>query len=203
MAGMLLVAQKIFNILIVFFALIFLPKPSNIWAKSSYVGKGVIVSSRLNVRLEPGTGSSIIKVLRRGNEVQLLSYEDGWLKISHNEKVGYVRNQEKYIRVTKLPEEKGEKDNKNQKIRSGSEEIRLKLRKHRAEVRAFSKEESKIISGLNELELALNEKTKRVNAIRLNLSEVEKKIKNASEKSAVLLKEINQTEKYIGKRLSA
>jgi len=200
---MLSVTQKIFNILIVLFALVFLQKPLNIWAGSSSAGKGVIVSSSLNVRLEPDIDSGIIKVLGRGNEVQILSYENEWLKISHQEKVGYVRNQEKYIRVTKPLDEKGTKDDETQEIKSSSEDIRLKLRKHQAEVKAFSEEELKTISGLSEFDLALNEKTQRVHAIRLNLSEVEKKMKSASEKSAVLLKEINQTERYIAKRLSA
>jgi septal ring factor EnvC (AmiA/AmiB activator) len=145
MAGMLSVTQKIFNILIVLFALVFLQKPLNIWAESISAGKGVIVSSSLDVR----------------------------------------------------------KDDETQEIKSSSEDIRLKLRKHQAEVKAYSEEELKVISGLNEFDLALNEKTQRVHAIRLNLSEVEKKMKSASEKSAVLLKEINQTERYIAKRLSA
>jgi len=88
-------------------------------------------------------------------------------------------------------------------VAGGSEKRRLKIQKHQAEVKAFSEEESKIVSRLNELDQDLNEKTKRVREIRIDLSETEQKVKSASERSEVLSREIDASEKYIAERLSA
>ena len=44
----------------------------------------------LNVRSGPSTTYSIIDTLKQNDEVKVISIEDGWAKIKHNDEIGYV-----------------------------------------------------------------------------------------------------------------
>ena len=47
----------------------------------------------LNVRSGPSTTYSIIDTLKQNDEVKVISIEDGWAKIKHNDEIGYVSAQ--------------------------------------------------------------------------------------------------------------
>ncbi|MGN1032885.1 MAG: SH3 domain-containing protein, partial [Intestinibacter sp.] len=73
------------------------------WASSKYIDliqnktttiKKVSVSS-LNMRTGPSTSYKIITSLSKGQEVEVISVDDGWAKIKYNSKIGYVSN--KYL----------------------------------------------------------------------------------------------------------
>lgn len=70
------------------------------WVSSKYIDvieketttiKQVSVSS-LNMRTGPSTSYKIITVLNKGDEVEVISIENGWAKIKYNSKTGYVSN---------------------------------------------------------------------------------------------------------------
>uniref|UniRef100_UPI003AB77C54 SH3 domain-containing protein n=1 Tax=Intestinibacter sp. TaxID=1965304 RepID=UPI003AB77C54 len=47
-------------------------------------------ATTLNVRSGPSTTYSIIDTLKQNDEVKVISIEDGWAKIKHNDEIGYV-----------------------------------------------------------------------------------------------------------------
>ncbi|MGL5616214.1 MAG: SH3 domain-containing protein [Sarcina sp.] len=57
----------------------------------------VTVSSTLNVRAGAGTNQRVIGTLKNGAKVNIISEENGWYKISHNNGTGYVSK--KYIKI--------------------------------------------------------------------------------------------------------
>ena len=50
-------------------------------------------ATTLNVRSGPSTAYSIIDTLKQNDEVKVISIEDGWAKIKHNDEIGYVSAQ--------------------------------------------------------------------------------------------------------------
>ena len=54
----------------------------------------------LNVRSGPSTTYSIIDTLKQNDEVKVISIEDGWAKIKHNDEIGYVSAE--YLSATTL-----------------------------------------------------------------------------------------------------
>ena len=50
-------------------------------------------ATTLNVRSGPSTTYSIIDTLKQNDEVKVISIEDGWAKIKHNDEIGYVSAQ--------------------------------------------------------------------------------------------------------------
>jgi septal ring factor EnvC (AmiA/AmiB activator) len=200
---MLSLIKTIFKILILISCLFVWSETSAIDAMSPSVGKGVIASSSLNVRFGPGRTQRVIQVLHRGNEVQVLSYHDGWVKISYKEKVGYIRNRKKYIRIVHSPVVPLKTKNRIRKAKAESKDINFEIQKHQAQVQDFSEDETSIINGLDDLDLALNRNSAKVRKIRSDLSRLEEKTKLITSKSLKLMKQITVTEEYIAKRLSA
>jgi hypothetical protein len=64
-----------------------------------------IATSDLNIRTGAGTSYSVISVLHKGDEVELLSKEDSWCKIKYLGQTGYVSS--KYLKFSRtIPDEK-------------------------------------------------------------------------------------------------
>ena len=81
----------------------------NGWASSKYIQTSqnttttkVVSVSSLNMRSGPSTSYSIIEVLTKDTQVEVISVEDGWAKIKYNSKTGYVSNQ--YLSDKKVEE---------------------------------------------------------------------------------------------------
>ena len=49
-----------------------------------------VSTETLNLRKEPSTSSAIIELLSDGEEIEVVSEENGWCKIKHGDNVGYV-----------------------------------------------------------------------------------------------------------------
>ena len=68
---------------------------------------GIITADRLNVRKATDRTKGIIKILRRGTYVEVLGRLDGWLKISHEGDLGYIRHRDRYVRILEQAMDKG------------------------------------------------------------------------------------------------
>ena len=80
------------------------------WVSSKYVEVQntttikYVSASSLNMRKGPSTSYSVITTLTKGEEVEVISEENGWAKINHNSKIGYVSSKylsdEKPVKIT-------------------------------------------------------------------------------------------------------
>ena len=80
------------------------------WVSSKYVEVQntttikYVSASSLNMRKGPSTSYSVITTLTKGEEVEVISEENGWAKINHNSKTGYVSSKylsdEKPVKIT-------------------------------------------------------------------------------------------------------
>ena len=60
---------------------------------------GVVTDKALNLRPEPGTRQPPIMQLKKGSEVEIEEHLDGWLKVRHAGRVGYIKNRSDYVHV--------------------------------------------------------------------------------------------------------
>ncbi len=219
---MLSITKTIFKILISIFCLFLWSETSSGLEDTLTPGKGVITSPSLNVRVGPDRNQSVIQILHKGDEVQILSYHGEWVKISYQEKAGYIRNRERYVRIVQAPElsretkkdikakekeieakKEIEAERKVNEAKGKSKDINLAIQKHQDQVQNFSNEETSIINGLDDMELALNRVNVQVRKIRSDLSGLDEKIRKITSDSIKLQQQIQVTEEYIAKRISA
>jgi SH3-like domain-containing protein len=166
---------------------------------------GIVTASRLNVRPEPGTNKSAIKILKKGAKVTILSHHNNWLKIRHNGQTGYVRYRKSYIRIAcdKAVENLSDVDAKIKTARQKAENITRKLEKQGAKVQTFAEKEIAVIDSLNKADLALNTVRKRVSLLRSELASLETEIQEATNAFNDLQKRIKTSEDYASNRLIA
>lgn len=169
---------------------------------------GEIIIPRLNVRDEPGTHGRIIGVLTRGEQVPIISHEDGWFEIRIGNKVGYIRAKDRYVRKIVQREENGAIDSHHPdddliQYREEAELIQHQLEAAKAQVVSFTEKETDVIHTLNELDYSLNTTRKQVRSLERELSALENQIKTSEKQISDLSAQIKTTEAYAYQRLVA
>lgn len=67
--------------------------------KAGATGRGRVSAYMLNVRSVPSYEGSIEMVLHRGTAFDVIEDNGDWLRISHGNRTGYVRNMDSYVKV--------------------------------------------------------------------------------------------------------
>ena len=99
-----------------------------------------VTVNKLNVRPAPTIMNTPLELIKKGEKVSILEHLDGWLKISHKGRVGYIRNLKQYVHIMpKVPVAKKKKNGDNgvdiERFRKKAEDINRKIEKGRDRVR--------------------------------------------------------------------
>ncbi|MBW2055775.1 MAG: peptidoglycan DD-metalloendopeptidase family protein [Deltaproteobacteria bacterium] len=149
-----------------------------------------------------------MELIKKGEKVRILEHLNGWLKITHQGRVGYIRNLKQYIHIISIsPEAKNKENEENdgdiKPLSKEAENIDREIEKGRHRVLTFTREESAIVNRLNDIDLALNQARKRVSALRFELAALRDKTIETTRASESLKKRIEGDEDYIFNRLAA
>ncbi len=169
---------------------------------------GIIIANNVNVRPAPEIDNTPFNVLKKGTKVIILEHLDGWYKVKHEGRVGYVSNQKQYIRTIFVEENEeiditGNDSSAIDRYKKEAENINQKIEKGKAEVLTFTKNESNIVNSLNDIDLELDRARKRISATKSGLVVLETKITETTDASKDLVKRIKANEDYASKRLVA
>lgn len=169
---------------------------------------GIITANNLNFRPQPGLKNTPLKKLNKGTKVRILKHLNGWLEITHDDQIGYIRNHKRYVRLLSVktkPEKQTTASNSSdmEKFRKEAEIINREIKKGKAKVLTFTKKEASIVNSLNHIDLAVNKARKRVSTAKYELISLQKKIMETTNAFKDLKKQININEDYAYTRLAA
>lgn len=167
---------------------------------------GIITAGLLHLRTGPSQDHPSLQILRKGTTVRILEQIDGWLKISHKEQIGYIRNREEYVHIMGIgiltdKDLKTDQVNDIKRFREKAENISIEIKKGETEVQMFTKKELNIINNLNHIELALNTARKKASESNTDLITLEKQISETTAASKDLVKKIEENGVYAANRL--
>jgi len=187
--------------------IIFVLRPADILGAESHE-VGIVTANKLNVRPAPTIINSPLELIKKGEKVRILEHLNGWLKITHQGRVGYIRNLKQYIHIisispTAKKKENEENDGDIKPLSKEAEDINREIEKGKHRVLTFTREESAIVNRLNDIDLALNQARKRVSALRFELAALRDKTIETTRASESLKKRIEGDEDYIFNRLAA
>ncbi|MGM0655987.1 MAG: peptidoglycan DD-metalloendopeptidase family protein [Thermodesulfobacteriota bacterium] len=195
--------------------------------------KGKINAAKLNVRSAPDTQSSVVVVLNKGERVDVLEINGGiggWLTVEYQGMQGYIRNHNRYILLkplssrpkqtqtpvpanpahflqAKTPDKDIKKKPDPQKPagtdHAGQEVLARQIRKENRKVKEFSRQETQVIDGLNEIDMALNRARITARKLRRNGIAIAQEIERTQARIAELNKSMKKARDYTGKRLNA
>ena len=169
---------------------------------------GIVTANQLNVRSQPGIESPSLGLISKGTKVRILDHHNKWLKILHEDQVGYIRNLKRYVHI--ISEDNTGKtvktENNNSDIKGSGKEARSisrEIEMGTAELLRFTRKEISIVNSLNDIDLTLDKARKNALSLKKELADFEKEIKKATNKSEELQKRIKTSEEYASKRLVA
>ena len=162
---------------------------------------GVVVSDRLNLRRGAGSGYSVIKVLEKDAQVRVLSHEKDWLQVLHDEDVGYVANQDRFIKLYAIHTvTDGDRPDLDAAAAKAAD-IRNKIKEQTAEVAQYTDQEKEIVDQLNQTDMALHQARQAATAIKAELAAVSAQIAELEKSVHQVQNEIDQSSGYAVKRL--
>jgi len=199
------IAQTVFKILTVGIGIHLLVWGGSVCASAAEFG--VVSADKLNVRSGPDRTAPSIIVLTQGTRVRVLKHLDGWLEIYHDGKTGFIRNRDRYVRIVEDTQEKPAKSKgqgpRPDAVKQESKDILREIEQRSAEVKAFTREETTLINGLDEIDLSLSKAQKRISELRSDMAALEGQITETAQTVKALLKSIETSESYVSKRLVA
>jgi uncharacterized protein YgiM (DUF1202 family) len=173
---------------------------------------GIVTVAKVDVRSKPGSRSLLQKTLKRGTEIQIIERRGGWLKISHNNEVGFIRDQPSSVKIApgrktergkETSDQHADRQSQIDALSKRKKHIRREIQKGQQDVAAFTRRESDIIRHLNQVELALNSTRKRAADLKREIKKLEHMIEEATTASQELRKQIHANEDYVSRRLVA
>ncbi|HUV49660.1 MAG TPA: peptidoglycan DD-metalloendopeptidase family protein [Anaerolineae bacterium] len=193
----------VFIIFIVAGSIVFLHSAVAVGFQSNETG--IITVPKLNMRSEPGIDKPLIKTLKKGTKVIILTHCNNWLKIQHNDQIGYIRYLKHYVRIVQSEpiDNLSDVDTKIKTAKQKAKDVSSKLEKQEIALQNFTEKEVAVINSLNETDIALNNAVKRVSALRFELASLETDIQKATRAFNDLQKMIKTSEDYASNRLVA
>jgi len=190
-------SQTVFKIIVASAAGMILVLNAEEISGSQSIEIGIIRANNLNLRPGPGKENSPLGVLKQGTTVKILKHVDGWLKILHEGRVGYIRNRKQYVLI--LPDA----DLNLERLKKEAADIGRKIDVGRAEVKTFTRKETTLKGSINDIDTVLFKTRKHIAAIMSEHAALENKIEKTANESQNLQKKIHASEIYISKRLVA
>jgi septal ring factor EnvC (AmiA/AmiB activator) len=186
-------------------AIILLLRPNDVFCAQSHE-IGIVIVNRLNMRSKPGINNTSLKIISKGTRIEIIKHFNGWLKIKHQGRIGYIRNLKRYVRIESKSTKKEITPDFNsdiEPIQKEAKNINRKIKKGEADVLTFTKKEAAIINSLNDIDLALNQARIRAAPLKTELAAIENKMAETTNTSKDIQNKINAGEGYASKRLVA
>ncbi|MEJ2154583.1 MAG: peptidoglycan DD-metalloendopeptidase family protein [Desulfobacteraceae bacterium] len=176
-----------------------------IWCTAASAAEtGTIKVSDLRVRTGPGTEYRISASLPMGAKVNILSRQEGWLEIEHNDIRGFILQRDDFITIAHDRDDIARQPSRPLKnAPQNAETIKGKLRQAESELAATRRKEREVLEQFNAADQALSHTRRQVRTAKTGLTEVQEKIEEVNERSSALEKDILEGEKYAAKRLVA
>ncbi len=172
----------------------------------------IVIKDGLKLRAEPAGDKRVLAVLTKDTRVNIRKRLGDWLEVTHNKQAGYLLNKPGHVRIV-YSQKISEDHHAPNDIRKPLERIEdykheaqgiiRTLKEREAEVKKFSKQEIKVVRGLNKLDRKLNATAIRVTDLRKELDRLDEKIQLATTRSIKLRQKIKDNEAYAAKRLVA
>jgi septal ring factor EnvC (AmiA/AmiB activator) len=168
----------------------------------AYADVGIITVDRLNLRPQPGIKAAPIKVLIRGNQVQIIEKKGDWLKVRQDDVTGYVRNSPRFLHVLTINDISENEGNAAQ-LEETSEAIGKKIVQSKDEIKRVTEKEQSVLERLDIIEQKIMAERSRISNLQDELSVLDERIAENHGLTHDISNRITLLYDYAKKRLTA
>lgn len=165
----------------------------------------------LNIRGGPGKSFPVIGKVHRGNRMVILEYQPRWVKISHDNREGFVFRE--HIRLVPLetpvneappaPFDPSKSLETVKTLKQEAGRIEKQIVEHEARISVYTEKETVLIDDLDHLGRQLNQTKLQIKKSREESLLIEAELEKTESECLVLEQEINLLNAYAAKRLVA
>ncbi|MDY6832708.1 MAG: peptidoglycan DD-metalloendopeptidase family protein [Thermodesulfobacteriota bacterium] len=157
-----------------------------------------IRASLLNMRARPDRAATRLGMLKKGTQVTVLDDTGDWLKISHNDTVGYIRHRSDYVRLNPPPPAR-----QIEELKEKARQIDREIETHKKEIAAYGQQEVELVAGLHDIDRSLNRSHTQIDAISAAVDAAARKIEENRKAARVLEQRIEKNRHQAARRLTA
>lgn len=168
--------------------------------------KGIVNSSKLNIRTQPSELSNVILAIDKGDQVDILGGKGDtgdWLAVKFQGKKGYVRNRPIYITLVPVKQPSPGTETVSNPHQKQHQALADQIAQEEKKVKRFSKKEMEVVEGLDEIDYALNQARIKSQALARETKDLAGKIKKIQESRDLLAAQIEENQTYAGRRLNS
>ncbi len=169
---------------------------------SDDLGIGLIRADRLNMRNGPGLDQPVKKVLPRGTCVVVLAETQGWLRVSHEEDIGFISRRAEYVRYP-LDSDKAGRDGEIAALQAEVGRVKEKIRAQREEIAAYSRQEKKMVDALDAIDRKMAAARQKLREIEESMAAVNRELAGIREQVEALESSLADEREYASSRLVA
>jgi septal ring factor EnvC (AmiA/AmiB activator) len=166
----------------------------------------VVQVPHMNLRPSPNLKGDPVMVLPKGSRVRILRHLDGWVEVSFKSKKGYLRNQERYIHIETSPAVGSPPARETKQIvakKAKAKAIDRRINDSRKEVVTYTRQEAKMVAGLDGIERTVDGMRKKAAATRRDLEALDKDISGIRRSIEGQKAQIQKKQDYAATRLVA
>lgn len=164
----------------------------------AYCAKAVVKSSKLNMREGSLFGAPVTAVLSRGDVLEIIGPTDGrWLKVKTGGRIGYVRNRPIYVEIIGGTE----KSVSSSSVKEKKVVIEKRIEKEKKVLEEYREKSKTILTGLDEIDRAVNNAENRLSSVKKDYMDVTDKIREEKKRIDDIEKELKELQPFVDKRI--
>lgn len=163
----------------------------------------IVLTRPQAMQTKPRLETSRIRSLPSGTRVQVIGRANGWLKINHQGRIGYIRNLRANYRSFATASDSKSKKIPKTGLEKKADAIQKDIRKRRKKVSVLTQKEQNILQQFNRSDHTLNTLQKKAGTVKVELNKLGKNLHEMETRKTVLLTQIQAAEKYAAQRLVA
>ena len=161
---------------------------------------GKILVNSLNFRTSPSKSGAPIKNLTKGDEIIVLETANGWHKIIHHGRTGYIKANSRYVAVYS---ENGTSTKPLEGLIKKSENITSQIRENKTKLKALTQKEKDVFNSFDGIDIKLNQLQIKTRNIKTEMEGLGERIEKNKASAEALEKKATEHRDYADKRIVA
>ena len=159
-----------------------------------------VMVNALNFRQKPSKRGTPITKLNKGDKVIVLASENGWLKIVHQGRIGFIKDNPGFVAFFS---NNGADTQPLEGLIKKSQDLDARLEARQSSIKALTKKEKEIFDSLDTIESTLNQGRIKIRTIKQKMAGLNENIEITRASIRELEKKIKEHKDYADKRIVA
>lgn len=160
----------------------------------------------LNLRSGPNLEAPVLRVLGKGSRVRILDADKenpGWLRVVHEDRVGYVYNDSRYLKRYMEHRVAGDLDADLAQAMARAKRIEREIQRKQEEIQAVSEEREAVVEDLEAIDWKISRNRRQLSELIRAEEKAAARIRELAAEAGRLRAEIGERKKYARRRLVA